>query len=58
MNLMRPEKKKLKSALKEESKKEQKFAESNKLFLKKKEKTRGFFCYQQVNFIKKLRKDD
>lgn len=43
MNLMRPEKKKLKSALKEESKKEQKLLKVINFFLKK-EKTRGFFA--------------
>ena len=40
MNLMRPKKKKLKSALKEEIKKEQKLLKAIKFFLKK-EKTRG-----------------
>ena len=34
-----------------------KVAESNKLFFRKR-KNKRVFCYQQVNFIKKLRKDD
>ena len=57
MNLMRPEKKEVKERIERRKQKRTKVAESNKLFFKKR-KNKRVFCYQQVNFIKKLRKDD
>ena len=49
--------KEVKERIERRKQKRTKVAESNKLFLKKR-KNKRVFCYQQVNFIKKLRKDD
>ena len=49
--------KEVKERIERRKQKRTKVAESNKLFFKKR-KNKRVFCYQQVNFIKKLRKDD